>query len=74
MRINLQGGDAHGAITLGVLDRMLGDEWVEIAAVGGTSAGAMNAAAGRRRPDLGRGAGRAPVVMPAAAKDEPACR
>ena len=46
-RINLalQGGGAHGAYTWGVLDRLLDDEEVEIAAISGTSAGALNAAA-----------------------------
>lgn len=46
-RINLalQGGGAHGAFTWGVLDRILEDERIEIAAMSGTSAGAMNGAA-----------------------------
>ncbi len=46
-RINLalQGGGAHGAFTWGVLDRILQDEEIEIAAISGTSAGALNAAA-----------------------------
>lgn len=46
-RINLalQGGGSHGAFTWGVLDRILEDERIEIAAISGTSAGAMNAAA-----------------------------
>lgn len=41
----LQGGGSHGAFTWGVLDRLLQEEWLEIAAVSGTSAGAMNAVA-----------------------------
>ncbi|ARE38417.1 Ferredoxin reductase [Rhodovulum sp. P5] len=41
----LQGGGAHGAFTWGVLDRILQDEEIEIAAVSGTSAGALNGAA-----------------------------
>lgn len=47
IRINLalQGGGAHGAFTWGVLDRLLEDEDIEIAAISGTSAGALNAAA-----------------------------
>ena len=47
LRINLalQGGGAHGAFTWGVLDRLLQDEDLEIAAISGTSAGALNAAA-----------------------------
>ncbi|MEO0830275.1 MAG: patatin-like phospholipase family protein, partial [Pseudomonadota bacterium] len=46
-RINLalQGGGAHGAFTWGVLDRLLEDDEIEIAAVSGTSAGALNGAA-----------------------------
>ncbi len=46
-RINLalQGGGAHGAFTWGVLDRLLEDGRVDVAAISGTSAGAMNAAA-----------------------------
>jgi NTE family protein len=39
----LQGGGAHGAFTWGVLERLLEDERIEIDAVSGTSAGAMNA-------------------------------
>jgi NTE family protein len=44
-RINLalQGGGSHGALTWGVLDRLLQDERLEIAEISGTSAGAMNA-------------------------------
>lgn len=41
----LQGGGAHGAFTWGVLDRLLEDGGLEIAAVSGTSAGALNGAA-----------------------------
>lgn len=41
----LQGGGSHGAFTWGVLDRLLEEEWLEVAAVSGTSAGAMNAVA-----------------------------
>ena len=46
-RINLalQGGGAHGAFTWGVLNTILQDERVEIAAMSGTSAGALNGAA-----------------------------
>ncbi|WP_322888989.1 MULTISPECIES: patatin-like phospholipase family protein [unclassified Yoonia] len=46
-RINLalQGGGAHGAFTWGVLDVLLADEEIEIAAISATSAGALNAAA-----------------------------
>ncbi len=47
IRINLalQGGGAHGAFTWGVLDRLLDDPEIEIAAISGTSAGALNGAA-----------------------------
>lgn len=41
----LQGGGAHGAFTWGVLDRLLEDPQIEVAAISGTSAGALNAAA-----------------------------
>jgi NTE family protein len=41
----LQGGGAYGAFTWGVLDRLLADERLEIAAISGSSAGAINAAA-----------------------------
>ncbi len=46
-RINLalQGGGAHGAFTWGVLDRILCEDDIEIAAISGTSAGALNGAA-----------------------------
>jgi NTE family protein len=43
LNLALQGGGAHGAFTWGVLDRLLEDEDIEIAAVSGTSAGAINA-------------------------------
>jgi NTE family protein len=42
LNIALQGGGAHGAYTWGVLDRLLADERIEIEAISGTSAGAMN--------------------------------
>lgn len=40
----LQGGGAHGGFTWGVLDRILEEDWLEITAISGTSAGAMNGA------------------------------
>jgi len=40
----LQGGGSHGAFTWGVLERLLEEPWLHIAAISGTSAGAMNAA------------------------------
>ena len=43
VNLALQGGGAHGAFTWGVLDRFLEDDRVEIEAISGTSAGAMNA-------------------------------
>ena len=41
----MQGGGAHGAFTWGVLDRLLDEEDIEVAAITGTSAGALNGAA-----------------------------
>ena len=40
----LQGGGSHGAFTWGVLDRLIDEPWLQIEAISGTSAGAMNAA------------------------------
>ena len=45
INLALQGGGAHGAFTWGVLDRLLEDGRLEIEAISGTSAGAMNAVA-----------------------------
>ncbi|WOI57233.1 patatin-like phospholipase family protein [Palleronia sp. LCG004] len=45
INLALQGGGAHGAFTWGVLDRLLEGNEVEIAAITGTSAGALNGAA-----------------------------
>ncbi len=45
INVALQGGGSHGAFSWGVLDRILEDGRLEIAAVSGTSAGAMNAVA-----------------------------
>ncbi len=44
-RVNLalQGGGSHGAFTWGVLDKILEDGRLDIEAISGTSAGAMNA-------------------------------
>lgn len=44
LNLALQGGGAHGAFTWGVLDRLLEEEDIQIAAISGTSAGAMNGA------------------------------
>jgi len=43
IELALQGGGAHGAFTWGVLDWLLEEEGIEIAAVSGASAGAVNA-------------------------------
>lgn len=43
--IALQGGGAHGALAWGMLDRLLEDDRIEIEAISGASAGAMNGAA-----------------------------
>lgn len=45
INIALQGGGSHGAFSWGVLDRLLEDGRLDIKAVSGTSAGAMNAVA-----------------------------
>jgi|TARA_B110000908_G_scaffold39739_1_gene48032 NTE family protein len=43
INLALQGGGAHGAFTWGVLDCLLQEPRIEIAALSGTSAGALNA-------------------------------
>ena len=43
IKLALQGGGAHGAFTWGVLDEILADGRLDITAVSGASAGAMNA-------------------------------
>jgi NTE family protein len=45
INLALQGGGAHGAYTWGVLDRLLEEDALEISAISGTSAGALNGAA-----------------------------
>ena len=45
INLALQGGGSHGALTWGVLDRLLEDRRLSIAGISGTSAGAMNAVA-----------------------------
>lgn len=45
INLALQGGGAHGAFTWGVLDRLLCEDDIEIAAISGTSAGTLNGAA-----------------------------
>lgn len=44
IHLALQGGGAHGAFTWGVLDYLLEDDRLQIEAISGTSAGALNAA------------------------------
>jgi len=43
IELALQGGGSHGAVTWGVLDRLLEDDGLYIEGISGTSAGAMNA-------------------------------
>ncbi|SHH34017.1 patatin-like phospholipase family protein [Marivita hallyeonensis] len=43
IRLALQGGGSHGALAWGVIDRLLDETRFPIAAISGTSAGAMNA-------------------------------
>jgi NTE family protein len=43
VNLALQGGGAHGAFTWGALDRLFDEQRLEIEAISGTSAGAMNA-------------------------------
>lgn len=43
IELALQGGGAHGALTWGVIDRLLEEPGLRIEGVSGTSAGAMNA-------------------------------
>jgi NTE family protein len=45
LSLALQGGGAHGAFTWGVLDRLLEEDRLDIRAMSGTSAGALNAVA-----------------------------
>ncbi|MEM6462873.1 MAG: patatin-like phospholipase family protein [Pseudomonadota bacterium] len=45
VNLALQGGGAHGAFTWGVLDKLLEDGRLDLEAISGTSAGAMNAVA-----------------------------
>ena len=45
INLALQGGGSHGALTWGVLDRLLEDPRLAIREISGTSAGAMNAVA-----------------------------
>jgi NTE family protein len=57
LNLALQGGGAHGAFTWGVLDLLLEDADIEIAAISGTSAGALNGAALKAGMQIGGRAG-----------------
>ncbi len=57
INLALQGGGAHGAFTWGVLDRLLDEERLEVAAISGTSAGALNGAAFKAGITMGGRAG-----------------
>jgi NTE family protein len=57
LSLALQGGGAHGAFTWGVLDRLLQETGIDIVAVSGTSAGALNGAALKTGLALGGRAG-----------------
>ncbi|MEQ8934786.1 MAG: patatin-like phospholipase family protein [Amphiplicatus sp.] len=45
INLALQGGGAHGAITWGVIDRLLEDDRIEVDSISGASAGSVNAVA-----------------------------
>ncbi len=45
INLALQGGGSHGAVTWGVIDRLLEDDRLAVEAISGSSAGAVNAAA-----------------------------
>lgn len=45
INLALQGGGAHGAVSWGVADKFLEDPRIEVAAISGSSAGAVNAVA-----------------------------
>ncbi len=45
INLALQGGGAHGAVSWGVADKILEDSRIDVAAISGSSAGAVNAAA-----------------------------
>lgn len=45
VNLALQGGGAHGAVTWGVVDRLLEDGRIDVSAISGASAGAVNAVA-----------------------------
>ena len=44
LMLALQGGGSHGAFTWGVLERLLDEPWLDVRALSGSSAGALNAA------------------------------
>ena len=45
INLALQGGGAHGAFSWGMFDRLLNEDDLEVAAIAGTFAGALNVAA-----------------------------
>ena len=45
INLALQGGGAHGAFSWGAITRLLEEDSIEIAAISGASAGALNGAA-----------------------------
>ena len=63
LNLALQGGGAHGAFAWGVIDRLLDEEEIEIDAIVGTSAGAMNAAATAYGIAIGGSAGAQKVLQ-----------
>lgn len=58
INLALQGGGSHGAFAWGVLDRLLQEDWLTIAGISGTSAGALNGAALKAGLALGGPRGR----------------
>jgi len=42
LNLALQGGGSHGAYTWGVIKRLLGESWIRIEGISGTSSGAVN--------------------------------
>ena len=45
INLALQGGGTHGAFSWGMFDRLLNEDDLEVAAIAGTFAGALNGAA-----------------------------
>ena len=57
INLALQGGGSHGAFTWGVLDRIFEDERLQVVAISGASAGAMNAVVAAQGMQAGGPAG-----------------